>query len=261
MNGIHNILAARQPDEARTCEKHGEYMARNLWKKMWTECPQCVQEARTVHEQKQAEMAERIRANEKKERWQMKLGRAAIPERFQDRTLQSYVANNAGQRVALDFATDYAENFGQVRKTGRSAIFIGKPGTGKTHLAIGIALRVMGKHNADALFISVRQAMLSIKDTFKKDSERTELDVIRDFVAPDLLILDEIGVQSGTDFEKHTLFDIVNARYERRKPTIFLSNLALPEVAAYLGERIMDRLREDGGAVMPFDWESQRGNL
>lgn len=261
MTDIHTILAARQPDEQRTCEQHGEYTSRNLFRTIWTKCPVCEKAAMSDKERKHHEALENARAQEAKERWFMKIGRSAIPERFQDRTLDKYIANNQGQKLALDFAKDYAENFEVVRKNGRSAVFVGKPGTGKTHLAIGIALHAMQKNSAEALFITVRQAMLSIKDTFKKDSERTELDVIRDFVSPDLLIFDEVGVQSGSDFEKFTLFDIVNARYERRRPSIFISNLPLAEVAAYLGERVMDRLREDGGAVIPFDWESHRGKM
>ena len=52
---------------------------------------------------------------------------------------------------------------------------------------------------------------------------------------------------------------MLNERYELRKPTIFLSNLASDELADFLGERVMDRLREDGGRVVPFAWESYRG--
>lgn len=261
MSDLRSIIAARKPDEQRKCDSHGEYTAKNLFREIWTGCPECQKERMSAQERADAEAREQSRLQAKKEMWQTRLGRAGIPERFKERTLNTYIAGNEGQRLALDFAQVYADNFDVVRKSGRSALFVGKPGTGKTHLAIGIALRAMGKHNADALFITVRHAMLCIKDTFKKESERTELDVMRDFVDPDLLILDEVGVQSGSDFEKHTLFDIVNSRYERRKPTIFLSNLEVEEVAAYLGERVMDRLREDGGAVIAFDWESQRGKM
>ena len=67
------------------------------------------------------------------------------------------------------------------------------------------------------------------------------------------------SVQFGSDAEKLLLFDVLNERYERRKPTLMLSNLTAQEVAAYLGERVMDRLREDGGEVVVFDWASHRG--
>ena len=78
---------------------------------------------------------------------------------------------------------------------------------------------------------------------------------------PDLLILDEVGVQFGTETEKNLLFDVLNERYEKRKSTLLLSNLPLNEVRAYLGERVFDRMREDGGDVVTFGWESQRAKI
>ena len=38
-----------------------------------------------------------------------------------------------------------------------------------------------------------------------------------------------------------------------------LSNLGREDLTEFLGERVMDRLREDGGRVIPFGWESYRG--
>jgi DNA replication protein DnaC len=67
-----------------------------------------------------------------------------------------------------------------------------------------------------------------------------------------------VGVQFGSDTEKLMLFDILNERYERRRPTILMSNLPRDEVSAYLGERVFDRLREDGGQFISFTWESYR---
>ena len=50
---------------------------------------------------------------------------------------------------------------------------------------------------------------------------------------------------------------IVDARYERvRRPTILLSNLSKDELVGFLGERVFDRMREDGGKFVPFDWDS-----
>ena len=65
-------------------------------------------------------------------------------------------------------------------------------------------------------------------------------------------------MQFGSDTEKLILFDVLNERYEKRRPTLLLSNLVVDDVQAYLGERIFDRLREDGGEAVAFDWESHR---
>ena len=57
------------------------------------------------------------------------------------------------------------------------------------------------------------------------------------------------------------MFEIINERYESRQPTILISNLSLTEVKQYLGDRIFDRMREDGGKYISFDWDSYRGNI
>ncbi|MNL75123.1 DNA replication protein DnaC [compost metagenome] len=74
-----------------------------------------------------------------------------------------------------------------------------------------------------------------------------------------MLVLDEIGVQHGTDTERMLMFSILNERYNQMKPTILISNLAREPLEKYLGERAFDRMREGGGRMVVFDWESYRG--
>ena len=90
------------------------------------------------------------------------------------------------------------------------------------------------------------------------DSEHTESQIIDALAACELLVIDEIGVQSGTDAESRALFDVFNARYEEMKPTLFISNLNLQRFAEAVGGRIMSRLREGGGEILSFDWEDYR---
>ena len=252
---VRGYVPAKPVFEARECELHGTYQARHLIGKHWSGCDQC----RAIAEAKaEAEKQEQMRQARDAAIWAA-VGRAGIPDRFLDKSLKNFEADTAEKQAALAFAVDYADNFGTVLETGRSAILIGKPGTGKTHLACGIGKRIIRDHHASVLFITVLRAMRSIKDTWVKGSDVSETQAISALVMPDLLILDEVGVQFGSDFERNTMFDVLNERYERRKPTLFLSNLSKNEVAAFLGDRVMDRLREDGGKVIPFTWESHRG--
>lgn len=251
---IGELTGDRQPDRTKTCDKHGPYISRNVISCIWTRCPACQDEA-------QAEEKAKRDARDKKERddrWEKRLGQSGIPLRFRDRTLPRFVADIDGQRFALQFAIGYAAEFAD-QHSGRCAVFIGKPGTGKTHLACGIALRAMGVHGASALFTTVAKMARRIREAKSFDAKETESAAIAIHVYPDLLIIDEVGVQSGTDAEARSLFDVVNERYEQRKPTIFLSNLDLDGVRAALGDRLFDRMREDGGEVVTFDWDSQRG--
>ena len=236
------------------CAEHGDFESKSYRHGFWTGCPACAavrKAAEAAQEDAKAKAAE-------VERWQRRLGMAGVPERFRDRRIETFIAITDAQRKAWAFATTYASSFGDVMDTGRGALFVGKPGTGKTHLAVGIAIEVM-ENGGTALFTTTMRAIRRVKDTWGRESQETETEAIQALVFPDLLILDEVGVQFGSDTEKLILFDVLNERYEKRKPTILLSNLPASEVKEYLGERIFDRMREDGGQVVVFDWASHRG--
>lgn len=237
-----------------TCERHGEYVARNFMGKIWSKCPACVAE----YDAEQKAKADAAAREAKLRAWQKRIGNAGIPERFQSRSLDNFEAATDAQRRALTFAREYAQGFEKVIQTGRSALFVGQPGTGKTHLAVGIGMHLLRK-GRPVLFTTVMRAIRRVKDTWAKGSEETESQAIAALVFPDLLILDEVGVQFGSEFEKNLLFDVLNERYEKRRPTLLMSNLPLDQVRAYLGERVFDRMREDGGEYIAFEWDSHRG--
>lgn len=251
------VFGNTAPDETRICDEHGEYQSRNYLGNHWSNCPVCTDKEKEEREKQELEEEQRKKRERLEMRWRAKIGVAAIPDRFKDRSLDSYKAETPAQEKALNFAREYAEGFDQVLETGRCAIFVGKPGTGKTHLAVGIALHIL-KQERSALFVTVQRLIRRVKDSWNRANEETESQVISLFTEPQLLILDEVGVQFGSDFERQVLFDVLNERYERRRPTILLSNIPGNELGQYLGERVTDRLREDGGKMIAFDWESWR---
>lgn len=257
MNSIGEIaktIAIKGLTKDCECESHGPYVARHLFRNRFSCCPKCSEEREAKEAQERLE--ERRIARESS--MIATIGRAGIPERFIDKTLDNYIADTQEKTRALAFAKQYASEFDSVMKSGRSAIFLGKPGTGKSHLACAIGQYAIRNNSAYVLFVTVMRAIRSIKDTWAKESGKSESDAIAALVSPDLLILDEVGVQFGSDFEKNVLFDVLNERYEKRKPTLFLSNLNKDEIVLFLGERVMDRIREDGGKIIPFSWESYR---
>ena len=137
-------------------------------------------------------------------------------------------------------------------------VLVGGPGTGKTHLACAIGNAVMESSLASVLFVPVSAMLRSIKETYRKASERSEQQAINDFCEPDLLILDEVGVQVGSEHEKLLMFEVLNERYQHMLPTILISNLPPDELEGFLGQRVMDRYRECG-SVIAFNWASHRG--
>lgn len=238
----------------RTCEMHGEYQSRNILSKIWSSCPKCVEDARSRDEEKLLQEED----DRRRRRWISQLASSGIPRRFCDRTFDDFTASINEQSKALEFARRLGDDIASGVASGRCAVFIGRPGTGKTHLAAAVAQHAM-RANRTALFTTVTRLIRRIRDTYSRGSAETESQAVQAFTEPDLLVLDEVGVQRGTGDEKLLLFDVLNERYESRLSTIVLSNLSIEEVRGYLGERVFDRMREDGGEVVPFDWKSHRG--
>lgn len=234
------------------CETHGDFDGYTLGG--GPHCPKCAQER---IEREQAAQQEATLREFRQRRADYLLGRAAIPPRFADRRLSNFMPHAPGPAKALQVAKKFADDFEECAKTGQSLIFCGGVGAGKTHLAVGICHEIIAKDKV-AVFTSVLSAIRSIKETFRKGAEQSEADVIKALVEPDLLVLDEVGVQFGSETEKMYLFEIINGRYEAMKPTILLSNLAKDALTEFIGERVVDRLREGGGRMVIFDWPSYR---
>ena len=244
------------------CPTHGARKVRSY--KLFTdwrepECDLCAQD-KLIAEEKAEEAARLERERTGKERAILRnLERAAIPPRFDGRTLDNFTASTPEAVAALTTCREYADHFPERHRRGASLILSGNAGTGKTHLACGIAQVVITVHGKSAVYLTVGRAFRRVKDTYRKDSRKSEEEALRFFGEPDLLILDEIGVQYGSDAEKNILFEIVNERYEAMKPTILISNLAMASLTEYAGERVIDRMKENGGRLIVFDWKSHRG--
>lgn len=204
--------------------------------------------------------SEQLEAERKQLKLSSIMGRAAIPKRFQSCTFDSYRATNDGQQRALSVCQHYALTFGAAGgalEQGASMVFCGLPGTGKTHLASAIAQTLLAD-GYTALYVTVSDYIRAVRETWGKSATKTENQVIADFTAPDLLIIDEIGASYGTEAEQVNLFELINKRYEEQKPILVISNLNKAGVAQVLGDRTMDRLREGGGKLLAFTWESAR---
>ena len=75
----------------------------------------------------------------------------------------------------------------------------------------------------------------------------------------DLLVIDEVGIQFGTDTERMILYEILDLRYEAMRPVILTTNITdLKSLEKLLGERIIDRLFEGESKIVLFEWESHR---
>ena len=182
------------------------------------------------------------------------IGFKSIPLRYRSKSFDNFEHNTKEQECAYNAAKRFVSDSTNNLRVGRCLILCGGVGTGKTHLACSIA-NALNSQGCFAVFTTVSKLIRSVRASWGTKDEQK---VIDSFVDVDLLIIDEVGVQAGSDNEKNILFDVINGRYEQMKSTIIISNLNLQGIKEFLGERIVDRLRENGGTLIPFTGKSYR---
>lgn len=238
------------------CPVHGRYTARLVprpGEELWTGCPKCEAEKQARNN---AHVVRQVMAETRLRRVEDALGQAAIPPRFLSKTLSTFRTDTPEQVEALKACREYVANWGQVQQQGRCILLLGKPGTGKTHLAVGIAHEVlsMGK---TAVYTRVSGICQAVRETYA-DRTRTERQVYQEFAAPDLLVIDEVGRQHGSEAERMMLFEVVNRRYEMQKPMVVVSNMDPRACTEYLGAACFSRLLEGGGQTVLFGGQNMR---
>ena len=225
------------------CPQHGPY-TREACRRfgLFDECPDChIAAARATHAARAALLA----AQE-----------SGIPLRFAQKSFADFQPPTPQAAAHKKVLESYAQNFPDHARIGRSLVLCGGMGTGKTMLACAVGLRAALHFAKTVRYTTAYRLTQDIKDTY--GTGRKEADAAAAFTQPDLLIIDEVGVQFGSAAEAVLLFAVLNNRYENLRPSIIISNVTPAELGQYLGDRVVDRLRENDGGVLVFNWESWR---
>lgn len=251
-------LSEPSPAIETICPDHGLFLSKVIEgpfeETIRSKCPKCA-EARQAQEeflQKREQLAfRRRRATEI-------LSASDIPARYRDKGFEDYLTCGSDQKVVHAVCKAYAEEWLVTLAKGGSLVLIGRPGSGKTHLSTAIASFVAKNYLAEVVYGVTHAVLRDIKSTYSRESPRSEKTVMDRLRRADLLVLDEVGVQTGSEHERLLIFDLLNERYQELKPTILVSNLNMGLLTKFVGERIMDRYRECAN-VLSFDWDSYRG--
>ena len=136
-------------------------------------------------------------------------------------------------------------------KNSTCLILSGKPGTGKTHLAVAIALRAM-EQGRQAIFRLVSAMLDEIQAAIRDNGDYDGL--MRQFKTVPCLVLDDLGHENMTAARASYLHQIIDYRYGENLQTIVTTNARTPEeLCAWSGEAfiapIISRLMANGSWV------------
>ncbi len=184
-----------------------------------------------------------------------KVGEAGIPGKFASTKLDTYHPIHASQKFALRQARDFVQDFG---KSKQGLLFMGRPGLGKTHLAVSVIKMLILEKKAGCKFVDFFQLLSDIRFGYSQDL--SEQAIINPYVVAPILLIDELAKGRNTEWELTMLDQIISSRYNAAdKITLFTTNysdqthdssndrqpLASEETLQdKVGERIYSRLAE-----------------
>ena len=166
------------------------------------------------------------------------LGRLSETQSFESFDLSFYKSGGERELVELNFATlkNFADTFSS--KSDDNYLLIGATGLGKTHLSTALGVAVIRRG-----YNVVYKTIQSVIDDFEQVQFRGESQsAVRKYYECDLLIVDDLGAELTNQFTLSCLYNIINTRMNKRKPTVFSTNLNSQELRDRYADRITSRL-------------------
>ena len=161
---------------------------------------------------------------------------------FSDSVMQNWTfANDNGHCPQMHHAHRYVEQWQTMHTENIGLLFWGGVGTGKSFLAGCIANALMAQE-VPVRMTNFAHILNELNNSFSGRNE-----VVERLCRYPLLIIDDFGMERGTEYALEQIYNIIDSRYRSRKPLIVTTNLTLDEIRHpqdTAHARIYDRLLE-----------------
>lgn len=182
-----------------------------------------------------------------------RLRASGIPRVFLRKGFAGFEPHVAALGAIVDAAQAYARGFALPVDSGASypgLMFRGRPGCGKTHLSVAV-LRTVIERGFAGHYRGFNDLLARLRDSYNDHSPEREAALLEPLAEAQLLVLDDLGAESPTDWMRDRLYLIVNRRYEAGLPMIVTTNCTEAELEARIGPRTASRLYEMCCREMP----------
>ena len=144
---------------------------------------------------------------------------------FLSRSMRDWTfARDNGQNPQMSVAKTYVQNWAQMKEKNIGLLLWGDVGSGKSYLAGAIANALIDQEIAVRM-TNFSAIMNDLSGTF--EGRNQYLDRLCSFP---LLILDDFGMERGTEYGLEQVYSVIDGRYRSEKPLIVTTNLTLAEM-------------------------------
>ncbi len=164
--------------------------------------------------------------------------RSNIPPLYEKASVDNFVlppdnpmARTALGQVAMTVRA-YVRDYPKIPKPG--LLFIGAPGSGKTHLAVA-ALHGLIERGFEGVFFDFQALLNRIRSGYDQASGTMDREAYKSALDTEILVLDDLGAHRVTDWVEDTVASIVTHRCNNKKATIVTTNLRDPEAGNQRG--------------------------
>ena len=125
-------------------------------------------------------------------------------------------------------------------------VLYGPTGTGKSY-AMCALLRSLIASGKSCQRTGYELLCMRIRDAFKRGSTLSELDVVKPFFKPDVLLIEDLGAgrpigSQETEFSLRVIYVLLDKRLEQQKATFITTNKTKQSLAESFDERILSRM-------------------
>lgn len=185
--------------------------------------------------------------------------KAGIPKRYQDASFDTMDTYDESLENIVKYLTSYS-NLLLDNKPVSSFVLLGFPGNGKTHLAVAFLKYLIKKSLKSEINTPVTTNLITLHQILMENKDFDNKENFKSYERCSMLVIDEFNqsINKMSEYDKNTLFDLINYRYNECLPTFILSNFNREQFLSAIGEQIQSRLFEDGQIIFTLGLDNYR---
>lgn len=254
MNPLYFSELLKVKSSSEVCEKHQQLKMQ--YEEQEPFCAACVRES--IRNENAQQVARAVNFEQDRKRKYLRINSLLEDQTLANARFETFRTNTQTEQTVKQQAQEIAARYlnGEVFNT----ILTGSAGTGKSHLAMAILQEVNEKAQEpqEVAFASTSEILRKIRGSYDdKEKQNSEERVLERFAHPQLLVLDDLGTETGgigttkkaSDFTQNILYSLSNRRQDRS--TIITTNLTGEQISGMYDQKLISRLtRRSQGNIL-----------